>query len=165
MFSGFLQHYLQTPTYLEASSQSNQCSKFRVDMPGSSNTFIPTLNAITTSQDLQWMVQPTVITSMPSAYSRSHPYSHTLPNLSSVTGHTALQRPGVIKTIGTTVGRRRRDEQFHWNVWIPKALESVTIKALPFWLEHCIHLHILISPLTTIDLQWNWLDLTLAIQA
>ncbi|XP_042302003.1 fos-related antigen 2 [Sceloporus undulatus] len=85
--------------------------KFRVDMPGSSNAFIPTLNAITTSQDLQWMVQPTVITSMPSAYSRSHPYSHALPNLSSVTGHTALQRPGVIKTIGTTVGRRRRDEQ------------------------------------------------------
>ncbi|XP_060610101.1 fos-related antigen 2 isoform X1 [Anolis sagrei] len=85
--------------------------KFRVDMPGSSSTFIPTLNAITTSQDLQWMVQPTVITSMPSAYSRSHPYSHALPNLSSVTGHTALQRPGVIKTIGTTVGRRRRDEQ------------------------------------------------------
>ncbi|XP_062829399.1 fos-related antigen 2 isoform X3 [Anolis carolinensis] len=80
-------------------------------MPGSSSTFIPTLNAITTSQDLQWMVQPTVITSMPSAYSRSHPYSHALPNLSSVTGHTALQRPGVIKTIGTTVGRRRRDEQ------------------------------------------------------
>ncbi|XP_053162159.1 fos-related antigen 2 isoform X2 [Hemicordylus capensis] len=80
-------------------------------MPGSSSTFIPTLNAITTSQDLQWMVQPTVITSMPSAYSRSHPYSHALPNLSSVSGHTALQRPGVIKTIGTTVGRRRRDEQ------------------------------------------------------
>lgn len=80
-------------------------------MPGSSSTFIPTLNAITTSQDLQWMVQPTVITSMPSAYSRSHPYSHALPNLSSVSGHSALHRPGVIKTIGTTVGRRRRDEQ------------------------------------------------------
>ncbi|XP_077197632.1 fos-related antigen 2 isoform X3 [Paroedura picta] len=84
-------------------------------MPGSSSTFIPTLNAITTSQDLQWMVQPTVITSMPSAYSRSHPYSHALPNLSSVSGHTALQRPGVIKTIGTTVGRRRRDEQGIFN--------------------------------------------------
>ncbi|XP_014380428.1 fos-related antigen 2 isoform X4 [Alligator sinensis] len=86
-------------------------SKFRVDMPGSGSAFIPTINAITTSQDLQWMVQPTVITSMSSPYSRSHPYSHPLPNLSSVAGHTALQRPGVIKTIGTTVGRRRRDEQ------------------------------------------------------
>lgn len=80
-------------------------------MPGSGSAFIPTINAITTSQDLQWMVQPTVITSMSSPYSRSHPYSHPLPPLSSVAGHTALQRPGVIKTIGTTVGRRRRDEQ------------------------------------------------------
>ncbi|XP_029448820.1 fos-related antigen 2 isoform X2 [Rhinatrema bivittatum] len=80
-------------------------------MPGSSSTFIPTINAITTSQDLQWMVQPTVITSMSSPYARSHPYGHPLPSLASVTGHTALQRPGVIKTIGTTVGRRRRDEQ------------------------------------------------------
>ncbi|KAJ7340975.1 hypothetical protein JRQ81_004262 [Phrynocephalus forsythii] len=100
-----------SPGHPETYSGITTQQKFRVDMPGSSNTFIPTLNAITTSQDLQWMVQPTVITSMPSAYSRSHPYSHALPNLSSLTGHTALQRPGVIKTIGTTVGRRRRDEQ------------------------------------------------------
>ncbi|XP_060101229.1 fos-related antigen 2 isoform X1 [Heteronotia binoei] len=100
-----------SPGHPETYSSVTPQQKFRVDMPGSSSTFIPTLNAITTSQDLQWMVQPTVITSMPSAYSRSHPYSHALPNLSSVSGHAALQRPGVIKTIGTTVGRRRRDEQ------------------------------------------------------
>ncbi|XP_034967392.1 fos-related antigen 2 isoform X1 [Zootoca vivipara] len=100
-----------SPGHPETYNSITAQQKFRVDMPGSSNAFIPTLNAITTSQDLQWMVQPTVITSMPSAYSRSHPYSHGLQNLSSVTGHTALQRPGVIKTIGTTVGRRRRDEQ------------------------------------------------------
>ena len=79
-------------------------------MPGSGSAFIPTINAITTSQDLQWMVQPTVITSMSSPYPRSHPYSP-LPGLASVPGHMALPRPGVIKTIGTTVGRRRRDEQ------------------------------------------------------
>ncbi|ERE67429.1 fos-related antigen 2-like protein [Cricetulus griseus] len=85
-------------------------SKFRVDMPGSGSAFIPTINAITTSQDLQWMVQPTVITSMSNPYPRSHPYSP-LPGLASVPGHMALPRPGVIKTIGTTVGRRRRDEQ------------------------------------------------------
>ncbi|XP_036190899.1 fos-related antigen 2 isoform X1 [Myotis myotis] len=93
----------------------NHCSlvfpwKFRVDMPGSGSAFIPTINAITTSQDLQWMVQPTVITSMSNPYPRSHPYSP-LPGLASVPGHMALPRPGVIKTIGTTVGRRRRDEQ------------------------------------------------------
>ncbi|KAM9317125.1 fos-related antigen 2 [Gastrophryne carolinensis] len=85
--------------------------KFRSDMPGSSSAFIPTINAITTSQDLQWMVQPTVITSMSNPYGRSHPYGHPVSNLSSVGGHAALPRPGVIKSIGTTVGRRRRDEQ------------------------------------------------------
>lgn len=94
-----------------SSIASSVLQKFRQDMPGSSSAFIPTINAITTSQDLQWMVQPTVITSMSSPYARLHPYSHPLPNLASVTGHTALQRPGVIKTIGTTMGRRRRDEQ------------------------------------------------------
>lgn len=91
-------------------SLSVSLQKFRVDMPGSGSAFIPTINAITTSQDLQWMVQPTVITSMSNPYPRSHPYSP-LPGLASVPGHMALPRPGVIKTIGTTVGRRRRDEQ------------------------------------------------------
>ncbi|XP_005532865.1 PREDICTED: fos-related antigen 2 [Pseudopodoces humilis] len=100
-----------SPGHPETYSSGSAQQKFRVDMPGSGSAFIPTINAITTSQDLQWMVQPTVITSMSSPYSRSHPYSHPLPPLSSVAGHTALQRPGVIKTIGTTVGRRRRDEQ------------------------------------------------------
>ncbi|KAG7267733.1 hypothetical protein CRUP_026081 [Coryphaenoides rupestris] len=70
--------------------------KYRVDMPGSNSAFIPTINAITTSQDLQWMVQPTVITSMSNPYSRSHPYSH---HLSSGTvgllGHNTLARPGL----------------------------------------------------------------------
>ena len=93
--------------------------KFRVDMPGSGSAFIPTINAITTSQDLQWMVQPTVITSMSNPYTRSHPYSP-LPGLASVPGHMALPRPGVIKTIGTTVGRRRRDEQVTAQISIKK---------------------------------------------
>ncbi|XP_072266083.1 fos-related antigen 2 isoform X2 [Pyxicephalus adspersus] len=88
-----------------------QHQKYRNEMPGSSSAFIPTINAITTSQDLQWMVQPTVITSMSNPYGRAHPYGHHVPNMTSVGGHASLQRPGVIKTIGTTVGRRRRDEQ------------------------------------------------------
>ncbi|KAI1895165.1 hypothetical protein AGOR_G00103490 [Albula goreensis] len=84
--------------------------KYRVDMPGSSSAFIPTINAITTSQDLQWMVQPTVITSMSNPYSRSHPYG--LPSSGpGLLGHTALARPGVIRSIGDTRGRRKRDEQ------------------------------------------------------
>ncbi|XP_034515601.1 fos-related antigen 2 isoform X1 [Ailuropoda melanoleuca] len=99
-----------SPAHAESYTSGGGQQKFRVDMPGSGSAFIPTINAITTSQDLQWMVQPTVITSMSNPYPRSHPYSP-LPGLASVPGHMALPRPGVIKTIGTTVGRRRRDEQ------------------------------------------------------
>lgn len=80
-------------------------------MPGSNSAFIPTINAITTSQDLQWMVQPTVITSMSSPYSRSHPYGHHLTNGPGILGHNPLARPGVIRSIGDTRGRRKRDEQ------------------------------------------------------
>lgn len=85
--------------------------KYRVDMPGSSSAFIPTINAITTSQDLQWMVQPTVITSMSNPYSRSHPYGLPVSNGPGLLGHTALTRPGVIRSIGDARGRRKRDEQ------------------------------------------------------
>ncbi|KAM7403998.1 hypothetical protein PAMA_004423 [Pampus argenteus] len=85
--------------------------KYRVDMPGSNSAFIPTINAITTSQDLQWMVQPTVITSMSNPYSRSHPYSHHLTNGPGLLGHNPLARPGVIRSIGDARGRRKRDEQ------------------------------------------------------
>uniref|UniRef100_UPI00398EADD0 fos-related antigen 2 isoform X2 n=1 Tax=Pristiophorus japonicus TaxID=55135 RepID=UPI00398EADD0 len=91
------------------SSPASGSQKYRSDMPGSSSAFVPTITAITTSQDLQWMVQPTVITSMSSPYSRSHPYN--LPGTSiSSPSSTTLHRPGVIKTIGAT-GRRKRDEQ------------------------------------------------------
>lgn len=85
--------------------------KYRVDMPGSNSAFIPTINAITTSQDLQWMVQPTVITSMSNPYSRSHPYSHHMTNGPGLLGHNTLARPGVIRSIGDARGRRKRDEQ------------------------------------------------------
>lgn len=96
MFPHLCSHYLQ---------------KYRLDMPGSNSAFIPTINAITTSQDLQWMVQPTVITSMSSPYSRSHPYGHHLTNGPGILGHNPLARPGVIRSIGDTRGRRKRDEQ------------------------------------------------------
>uniref|UniRef100_A0A3Q0RPI7 FOS like 2, AP-1 transcription factor subunit n=1 Tax=Amphilophus citrinellus TaxID=61819 RepID=A0A3Q0RPI7_AMPCI len=85
--------------------------KYRVDMPGSNSAFIPTINAITTSQDLQWMVQPTVITSMSNPYSRSHPYGHHLTNGPSLLAHNTLARPGVIRSIGDTRRGRKRDEQ------------------------------------------------------
>ncbi|XP_072545205.1 fos-related antigen 2 isoform X2 [Salminus brasiliensis] len=80
-------------------------------MPGSSSAFIPTINAITTSQDLQWMVQPTVITSMSNPYTRPHPYGLSVSSGPGLLGHTALARPGVIRSIGDARGRRKRDEQ------------------------------------------------------
>ncbi|CAG12463.1 unnamed protein product [Tetraodon nigroviridis] len=55
--------------------------------------------------------QPTVITSMSSPYSRSHPYGHHLTNGPGILGHNPLARPGVIRSIGDTRGRRKRDEQ------------------------------------------------------
>ncbi|XP_065144788.1 fos-related antigen 2 isoform X2 [Paramisgurnus dabryanus] len=85
--------------------------KYRGDMPGSSSAFIPTINAITTSQDLQWMVQPTVITSMSNPYSRPHSYGMSVSSGPTLFGNTALTRPGVIRSIGDTRGRRKRDEQ------------------------------------------------------
>ncbi|KAL4630626.1 fos-related antigen 2-like [Arapaima gigas] len=78
-------------------------SKYRVDMPVSSSTFIPTINAITSSQDLQWMLQPTVITAMSSPRHRLHPYDN--PGLLS---HT---RPGVIRSVGEAQVRCKRNEQ------------------------------------------------------
>ncbi|XP_029469499.1 fos-related antigen 1 [Rhinatrema bivittatum] len=68
---------------------------------GSSSGFVPTLNTITTSQDLQWMVQPTVITtsSAPSSSTYVRPFAFA-PHASS--------RPGVICAIGPIGGVRRR---------------------------------------------------------
>lgn len=68
------------------------------EMPGS---FVPTVTAITTSQDLQWMVQPTLISSQASGQSGStgtttmtqpvslvDPYDMPGPSYSSVSGFT-----------------------------------------------------------------------------
>ncbi|XP_067311047.1 fos-related antigen 2 isoform X2 [Pseudorasbora parva] len=100
-----------SPAHPDTSPIPASYQKYRVDMPGSSSAFIPTINAITTSQDLQWMVQPTVITSMSNPYSRPHPYGLSVSSGPSLLGHTALTRPGVIRSIGDARGRRKRDEQ------------------------------------------------------
>lgn len=99
-------------------------------MPGSNSAFIPTINAITTSQDLQWMVQPTVITSMSNPYTRSHPYGHHhLTNGPGLLGHNALTRPGVIRSIGDARGRRKRDEQVRGGKKIHSALFEGVVPA------------------------------------
>ncbi|NXL68887.1 FOSB protein, partial [Chordeiles acutipennis] len=47
------------------------------DMPGS---FVPTVTAITTSQDLQWLVQPTLISSVAQSQPPGAPMAHPQPN-------------------------------------------------------------------------------------
>ncbi|KAB5571286.1 hypothetical protein PHYPO_G00223250 [Pangasianodon hypophthalmus] len=80
-----------------------------------SSQFVPTLNAITSNQDLQWLVQPSVFpVPGPSKQPPRHPYPLP-PRLASVNPHPTqshLVRPGVIRAI-TAPGsstRRRTDE-------------------------------------------------------
>ncbi|XP_062916474.1 protein FosB-like isoform X3 [Mobula hypostoma] len=53
---------------------AQECTTGVGEMPGS---FVPTLTAITTSQDLQWMVQPTVISSVAQTQSHIPPMAQT----------------------------------------------------------------------------------------
>ncbi|XP_039987372.1 protein fosB isoform X3 [Xiphias gladius] len=95
------------------------------EMPGS---FVPTVTAITTSQDLQWMVQPTLISSQASGQSGStgtttmtqpvslvDPYDMPGPSYSSRSGFTPPSSdtpgpaPGPIR-LSRTRSRRTRDE-------------------------------------------------------
>ncbi|MEE6523164.1 hypothetical protein FKM82_021905 [Ascaphus truei] len=69
----------------------------------SSGSFIPTVTAISTSPDLQWLVQPTLISSMAPSQTRTHPY---------VT--STYSRTGVLKGSagrGQSLGRRGKMEQ------------------------------------------------------
>ncbi|XP_044059998.1 protein fosB isoform X3 [Siniperca chuatsi] len=95
------------------------------EMPGS---FVPTVTAITTSQDLQWMVQPTLVSSQASGQSGStgtttmtqpvslvDPYDMPGPSYSSGSGFTPSSSdtpgpaPGPIRQ-SRTRSRRTRDE-------------------------------------------------------
>ncbi|XP_062274972.1 protein fosB [Scomber scombrus] len=95
------------------------------EMPGS---FVPTVTAITTSQDLQWMVQPTLISSQASGQSGTtgtstmtqpvslvDPYDMPGPSYSSASGFTPSSSetpglaPGPIRQPRTR-SRRTRDE-------------------------------------------------------
>ncbi|XP_026992579.2 protein fosB isoform X2 [Tachysurus fulvidraco] len=89
-----------------------------VDMPGS---FIPTVTAITTSQDLQWMVQPTLISSVAPGQSGTgtttmtqsvalDPYDMPGPSFSSGSGFTSpsSDTPGPMRQSRSR--RRTRDE-------------------------------------------------------
>ncbi|XP_020649581.1 protein c-Fos [Pogona vitticeps] len=81
---------------------------FCTDLTASSATFVPTVTAISTSPDLQWMVQPTLISSVAPSQNRSHPYGLPAPQ------PAAYARAGVVKTTGSrgqSIGRRGKVEQ------------------------------------------------------
>ncbi|XP_029297389.1 fos-related antigen 1a isoform X2 [Cottoperca gobio] len=92
-------------------STSNTTQQDQMTMAGS-NQFIPSLNAITTNQDLQWMVQPSLMHSPGPSHSPAPPY----PTLSGARPlappPSHFLRPGVIRAATHTPGstRRRNDE-------------------------------------------------------
>lgn len=107
----------------------NLCLTFlqKFVMAGSSSQFVPSLNAITSNQDLQWLVQPSLMHSPGPSRSPVPPY----PGLSGVrslgpsTSQSHLLRPGVIRAAAHTTGltRRRADE----HVSIETVYESLTL--------------------------------------
>uniref|UniRef100_A0A8D0HFN1 Protein c-Fos n=1 Tax=Sphenodon punctatus TaxID=8508 RepID=A0A8D0HFN1_SPHPU len=81
---------------------------FCTDLAVSSANFVPTVTAISTSPDLQWLVQPTLISSVAPSQNRAHPYG--VPTSSP----GAYSRPGMVKTAGgrgQSIGRMGKIEQ------------------------------------------------------
>uniref|UniRef100_H3BFJ5 Protein c-Fos n=1 Tax=Latimeria chalumnae TaxID=7897 RepID=H3BFJ5_LATCH len=79
---------------------------FGTDLAVSSANFVPTVTAISTTPDLQWLVQPTLNSIAPSQ-TRPHPYGVAASN-------SAYSRTGVVKTSGNrghSTGRRGKIEQ------------------------------------------------------
>uniref|UniRef100_A0A671DPR9 Protein c-Fos n=1 Tax=Rhinolophus ferrumequinum TaxID=59479 RepID=A0A671DPR9_RHIFE len=83
---------------------------FCTDLAASSANFIPTVTAISTSPDLQWLVQPTLVSSVAPSQTRApHPYGVPTPSAG------AYSRAGVVKTVtggrAQSIGRRGKVEQ------------------------------------------------------
>ncbi|KAI3351648.1 hypothetical protein L3Q82_020482, partial [Scortum barcoo] len=93
-----------------STSTTQQEQKFT--MAGSSQ-FVPSLNAITTNQDLQWLVQPSLM--HPPGPSRSpvppYPTFSGARPLAPPPSHSHLLRPGVIRAAHPTVSTRRRIDE------------------------------------------------------
>ncbi|XP_035524654.1 fos-related antigen 1a [Morone saxatilis] len=94
-----------------STSTTQQEQKFTV---AGSGQFVPSLNAITTNQDLQWLVQPSLMHPPGPSQSSIPPY----PTLSGarplgpLSSHSHYLRPGVIRTAAHTSAatRHRNDE-------------------------------------------------------
>ncbi|XP_072251632.1 fos-related antigen 1a [Leuresthes tenuis] len=125
MYRGFGGQGRGNPPYTGSLSGSNSASlgstststtqqEQKFTMAGS-NQFVPSLNAITTNQDLQWLVQPSLMHPPGPSRSPVPPYPSLL--MSRPLGPQPSQshlRPGVIRAAANTTSltRRRNDEQF-----------------------------------------------------
>ncbi|XP_036941430.1 proto-oncogene c-Fos-like [Acanthopagrus latus] len=90
--------YYPSPAGSYSSIESPQSQDF-TDLTASSASFIPTVTAISTSPDLQWMVQPLISSVAPSH--RAHPYSPS----------PAYSRPAMRSAASKAHGKRGRVEQ------------------------------------------------------
>ncbi|KAM7417480.1 hypothetical protein PAMA_017225 [Pampus argenteus] len=101
------------PASLESTTTSTTQQEQKFTMAGSQ--FIPSLNAITTNQDLQWLVQPSLL--HPSGPSRSpvppYPSLAGARPLGPPPSQSHLHRPGVIRAAAnTTASTRRRNDDY-----------------------------------------------------
>ncbi|XP_048885879.1 fos-related antigen 1a [Brienomyrus brachyistius] len=101
------------PALLEPSMSSSEQQQHKFPGMGAA-AFVPSLNTITSSQDLQWLVQPSLLP--PPAIPRvprpplpppSGPLSPPQP-----ASHMCLLRPGVIRAAGETGVPRQRSDNF-----------------------------------------------------
>lgn len=90
------------------------CSlKQKYSVAGSSQ-FVPSLNAITSNQDLQWMLQPSLLgTPGPSRGLRpSYALPPRVPSMNPQLTHSHLSRPGVIRApTGIGISTRSRTDE------------------------------------------------------
>lgn len=80
---------------------------FCTDISVSSSSFVPTVTAISTSPDLQWLVQPALVSSVAPSQSRVHPYS--IPASSNVYSRSSVLKAPAGR--GQSTGRRGKTEQ------------------------------------------------------
>ncbi|XP_041090554.1 protein fosB-like isoform X1 [Polyodon spathula] len=109
---------------------SQECTAAASEMPGS---FLPTVTAITTSQDLQWMVQPTLISSVapqqPSApLAMSHQGPHLDPYDQPSTSYSAGYTPPSAEAPGPSRPTRARTRRSHEETLTPEEEEKRRVR-------------------------------------
>ncbi|KAK2891221.1 hypothetical protein Q8A67_013864 [Cirrhinus molitorella] len=110
---------------LATTTNTTQQQQQKYSVAGSSQ-FVPSLNVITSNQDLQWMLQPSIIgTPGPSRALRpSYPLPHRIPSMNPQLSQSHLTRPGVIRA-ATAVGHATRRNEEHLS---PDELERRRIR-------------------------------------